>query len=376
MKFLHTSDWHLGASDGNRSLVDDQKFFIDDICRIIEENVVEAVLIAGDVYDRSVSSAEAIKLFDYAMSRFCLEKKLPVLIIAGNHDSAERLSTCRELLSGAGLHIVGDLGSEPVIVPLGDTDFYFLPWITEEKVKARFPDRKDSIRSLEDAYRVVTDSMRATFTEGRRHVLLSHSYIADSVTSTSDRAAVIGHAAQVSAEVFNGFDYVALGHLHGPQDINSFIRYSGTPMPYSYGAEEEQVKSVTIVDTADMSRTTCELGLLHGRATLTGTLAELLSDETPEELRNAYVNINITDEHVNSFILSQLFELYPYMTDCHGKTFEDVEGGTQMSIEEFEALENDPAAIFRRYCSEVMGMQDIGENLVALFTGAVEEVGR
>lgn len=230
MKLLHTSDWHIGAMDSERSLVEDQKFFIDRICDIINEQNIDAVLIAGDIYDRSNPSAEAIKLYDYAMTRMCKELNVQVLCIAGNHDGADRLSSCSELLSESGLHILGSLKAEPKIVSFEDTDIYFLPWITEEKVKSLYPEEKENISSLDDAYRTAVSHMEKTFLKNKRHILIAHAFITNSETSTSDRAAEIGFAAQLPANIFEAFDYTALGHLHKPQNVNDKIRYSGTPI--------------------------------------------------------------------------------------------------------------------------------------------------
>lgn len=145
MLFLHTSDWHLGASDGEFELQEDQRFFIDEICRIIQERHVDAVLLAGDVFDRAVASASAIRPFDYAMDRFCLEFNRRVIAISGNHDSAERLSSCGNLLEKAGLYICGALEAEPKVIPFDDSEVFLLPWITEEKVKSLYPDEREGM---------------------------------------------------------------------------------------------------------------------------------------------------------------------------------------------------------------------------------------
>ena len=132
MKLLHTSDWHLGSTEIDRSLHDDQVFFIDQICRIIQEEQVDAVMIAGDVYDRSVASADAMALYDGAVTRICKELRVPVLVIAGNHDGAERLANCSELLSAAGLHVCGSIEREPKRVAFEDTEVF--PWARRSRM--------------------------------------------------------------------------------------------------------------------------------------------------------------------------------------------------------------------------------------------------
>ena len=371
MKLLHTSDWHLGASEIDRSLKDDQFFFINEICRIIKEEQVGGVIVAGDVFDRSVSSAEAITLYDHAVTRICRDLGVPMMLIAGNHDSAERLSSCSELLALAGLHIVGSLEREPRIVPLDDAEIFFLPWITEEKVKSVYPEEKDNIQSIEDAYRAVVSKYREHFAEGKRHILIAHAFITNAETSTSDRAAEIGFATQVSASVFEGFDYVALGHIHKPQDVTGRIRYSGTPMAFSFGKEEKQEKSVTIIDTADMSRKTIKLPLLHRWTTITGTLDEVLHPEYDDDIVNGYVRVRVTDSYLGLEALSELRTVYPNCVDAKGKMY-DVEGSSvTLTIEELEAIETDPAAVFKHFCREETDVEP-DEHLISLFKDAIE----
>ena len=373
MILLHTSDWHLGAIDCERPLLADQQFFIDEICRVIEREKVDAVLIAGDVYDRSVASAEAIKLYDDAMTRICKTLGVPVLIIAGNHDSAERLASCSELLKAVGLHIAGALTRTPEVVPFADTEVFLLPWITEAKVKSIYPEEKDRIEGIEDAYRVVLDHFRAAFTPGKKHVLIAHAFITNAETSTSDRAAEIGFAMQVPASVFDGFDYVALGHIHKPQDVTGSIRYSGTPMPYSFGREETQQKSVTLIDTQTMERRIVPLGLLHRRTTITGTLEEVLHPAC-EEVKSGYVRAVVTDSFIGLETLSMLRGTYPNLLDASGKTFENESASVTMTIRELEELGRDPTEVFRYFCEEELGVKP-DERLLGLFQKATESVG-
>ena len=370
MIFLHTSDWHLGATEGEYDLLEDQRFFIDEICRIIRERQVDAVLLAGDVYDRSVASASAIRLYDYAMNRICRELGTKVLTIAGNHDSAERLSSCGQLLEKAGLYISGAAEREPKVVCFDDTEVFLLPWITEEKVRSLYPEERELIGSLTDAYRVVTNHMRDRFSPDKKHIVVSHAFITNSETSTSDRAAEIGFATQVSADVFAGFDYVALGHIHKPQDVNGFIRYCGTPMPYSFGKEEAQVKSVTLLDTKTMAKEILPLPLLHKRATLTGTYEELLNPDCPEEEKNGYVRLNVTDTAIGLELLSRLKQVYPHPLVVSGKAYEGDATTITLTMEELEQMESDPREVFKSFCREEMG-EEATPHFLELFEKAV-----
>ena len=372
MIFLHTSDWHLGAMGGERDLWDDQKYFIDAICGIVREKRVDAVLLAGDVYDRSVPAASAIGLYDYAMNRLCGELGVKVLTIAGNHDSAERLASCAGLLDKAGLYLQGAAQREPRVVDFADSQVFFLPWMTEEKIKSLYPEERDSITDLTEAYRVAVNHMREKFIPGKRHLLLSHAFITNAETSTSDRAAEIGFATQVPASVFEGFDYVALGHIHKPQQVNSYIRYSGSPMAYSFGKEERQEKSVTLIDTAAMTQEVVPLPLLHRWTTLTGDYEALLAGEYPEEIREGYVRLNVTDTAVGLDMLSRLRQVYPNALVVAGKTYDGEDTTITLTMEQLEQMESDPAEVFKSFCREEMG-QEATDHFLQLFARAVEE---
>lgn len=372
MIFLHTSDWHLGAMGGERDLWDDQKYFIDAICGIVREKRVDAVLLAGDVYDRSVPAASAIGLYDYAMNRLCGELGVKVLTIAGNHDSAERLASCAGLLDKAGLYLQGAAQREPRVVAFADSQVFFLPWMTEEKIKSLYPEERDGITGLTEAYRVAVNHMREKFISGKRHLLLSHAFITNAETSTSDRAAEIGFATQVPASVFEGFDYVALGHIHKPQQVNPFIRYSGSPMAYSFGKEERQEKSVTLIDTAAMTQEVVPLPLLHRWTTLTGDYEALLAGEYPAEIREGYVRLNVTDTAVGLDMLSRLRQVYPNALVVAGKTYDGEDTTITLTMEQLEQMESDPAEVFKSFCREEMG-QEATDHFLQLFARAVEE---
>lgn len=370
MKILHTSDWHLGATDSGRYLLDDQVHFIDEISEIIKNEGIEAVLIAGDVYDRSVASAEAIKLYDKAMTRICRDYRVPVIVIAGNHDGAERLESCFELLSSANLHVCGSLHREIRKVRLEDTDIYLLPWVTEEKVKSIYPEYKEQISSLEEAYKVAVEEMVKDFDPDKRHFLLAHAFIANSETSTSDKAAVIGTATQISAQIFEKFDYVALGHIHKPQDVNERVRYSGTPMAYSFGKEEIQEKSVTIIDTETMDHKIIPLHPLHRRTTLTGTLEELLHPDAEEDVIKGFIKLKVTDKPVGLSSLTQLREIYPLLFECESRNFDSEVSSIKLTIEEYEEMQTDPVKVFESFCIEMCDIEP-SDHLRDLFEHAV-----
>lgn len=371
MRLLHTSDWHLGMSfRSGITYVDDQKHFINEICHIATQNKVDGILIAGDVFDKSIASQDALALYDEAMTHICTELNIPVYIVAGNHDGAERLSSCNKLLEKSGLHIAGVLSSEPFCVCEGDVDIYLLPWISTDRVRAAYPDKAEEISSLQDAYKVVLDHYREVMNTNHKNIIVAHAYIADAETSTSDRAAEIGRATMVDSNVFESFDYVALGHLHGAQQITDHIRYSGTPMAYSFGKEETQTKSVTIYDTDTAEIITIPINNLHNRATLHGTYDELLEGEIDESVRCGYVKLEISDRYIGMDVMASMRERYPRLLEISGKSFEREDAKITMSIDEFESADTSPEVVFDRYCRDMLE-EAPGEHILGLFNKAL-----
>jgi len=371
MKLLHTSDWHLGMNFRGINIQEDQEYFLEQIYQIMEEEKVDAVLLAGDVFDRSIASSDAMKMYDKAMTKICGEMKCPVFMVAGNHDGAERLASCSQLLSQSGLYISGTLSEKMEPVEMGNVQIYLLPWFTLEKVRAVFPKEADSIQTLEEGYEFVCAKMRQSFQKEKKHILVSHAFIIHAETSVSDRAAEVGRAAAIGTKPFEGFDYVALGHIHGAQDIGNYIRYSGTPMPYSFGKEEKQIKSVTIIDTKTMERKKIPLEPLHARTTLAGKYEEILDNKTySERVRKGYVRVELEDVHVGLEVISSLREVYPNLLEVSGKSFEKEDAKITMSIDELEKQESDPLQILQQYFLDVLSVQP-DEHLLELFGKAV-----
>jgi exonuclease SbcD len=374
MKLLHTSDWHLGMTFRNgTSYEKDQRFVIDNICKIAVEEKVEGILLAGDVFDKSIASREAILLYDEIMTYICGTLDIPVYMVAGNHDGAERLSQCNELLKKSGLHIAGALKEEPQVAHIGDVDIYLLPWISTDKVAFIYPEEAENIKSMEDAYRIVLDKYRETFVEGHKNILVSHSFIVNAETSVSDRAAELGHATMVGSYVFDGFDYVALGHLHGPQKINEHIRYSGSPMAYSFGREEKQVKSVTIVDTDTWEQKVVPIPQLHKRITLTGTYEELMKADYEADILDGYVRLEVTDTYAGMEALALFRERYSNLLEMTSKSFEAEDTKITMTIEELEQTDLSPETVFKKYYQDSYNKEP-SEHLLKLFKKAVREI--
>lgn len=361
MKLLHTSDWHLGMSAGTRSLEEDQRFFLQQLYRIIDEEQIDAVLCAGDVYDSSVSNAEAIAVYNDATTEICAKRKVPFFIIAGNHDGAARLASCRELLKEAGLFVSGRLTRDIEPVSMDNVDIYLVPFFNKEEVAALFPELKKEITSQEKAMQVVCDHIRERRNPDKKNILMTHALIVNAELSESDRSARVGFATAISKDVFEGFDYVALGHIHKPQIVSEHIRYSGSPVKYSFGNEEKQEKCVIILDTDTMEQKVVPLEQLHDRRTVTGTYEEILH---MTELENMYLRLKVTDRYAGLELLAEMQGHFPYLLELYGKGLEENSRLVAMSVEELQVM--DEFDIMKKFCVETFSYEPTEEQ-VALF---------
>ncbi len=360
MKLIHTSDWHFGMTLGTGSYADDQRYFLEQLYALIEKEQVQAVLLAGDIYDSSVVSSEAIGIYNEAMTKLCLELKTQVIAIAGNHDSAARLSSCRELLKGAGLHITGKLEKDPAPILLdgGKLAVYSIPFFTRDEVTALLPEKKPEIRNTETAMLAYCDHIREAMDKTRKNIVLSHSLIVGSELSESDRSARVGFATAVSKDVFKEFDYVALGHIHKPQAIEHHIRYSGSPLKYSFGAEEKQEKGVVLIDTDTMDIRFVPIAPKRERRTVEGTFEELLARE---DIREDYLRLYVTDRYAGLELIAALREQFPYLLEIYGKSLSEEGGLSALSVDELETLNEEDIMI--KFLAESFGTEPTEDQL-------------
>ena len=348
MKLLHTSDWHFGMQAGLGTYEENQRYFLDQLYEIIRREKVDAVLCAGDIYDSGLANAAAIGLYNDAVTEICLHLGVPLLLIAGNHDSAPRLSACRELLRGAGLYVTGRLEREVEPVPLGeDVAVYPLPWFNRDEVCALFPERRQDIRSLETAFQVVCDHIRETMDPGKKNIVLSHAFVVGAELSESDRSARVGLASAVSKDVFQGFDYVALGHIHKPQQVAPHIRYSGSPLKYSFGAEERQEKGVVLVDTHTMEQTFLPVRPLRDHFTVRDTYENIVRRD---DLREHYLSLEVTDRYAGLELFADLQDRFPWLLTLRGKSLEETGEGAALRVEELERM--DEMDIMKKFMAE------------------------
>ena len=298
MKFVHLSDLHLGKRVNEYSMLEDQEYILTKIINIIDDEKPAGVIIAGDVYDKSIPSAEAVQMFDDFLTRLA-KRNLQVFIISGNHDSPERMSFGSRLMDQSGIHIsqVYDGKITPFTLQdeSGDVNIYMLPFVKPVHVK-RFSD--ESIESYTDAMRVAIAQMNVD--QSARNLLITHQFVTGATRSESEDISV-GGSDNVDVSVFDGFDYVALGHIHSPQNCTSErVRYCGTPLKYSF-SEAKDNKSITVVELEEkgkLSVKTVSLVPMRDMVEIKGRYNEIMLKSFYESTsyQEDYIHITLTDE--------------------------------------------------------------------------------
>ena len=313
MKFVHLSDLHIGKRVNEFSMLEDQEYIFTEIINIIDSENVDCVIIAGDVYDKSVPSAEAVQLFDDFLCRLA-GRKLQVFVISGNHDSAERIAFGSRLMNMSGIHMSpvysGHVEPFEMQDEYGRMNIYMLPFIKPANVRI-FENQKE-ILTYTDALRAAVEEMNIETSV--RNIIVTHQFVTGAVRSDSEEISV-GGTDNVDAVVFEGFDYTALGHIHRPQNITSEkIRYCGTPLKYSF-SEASDIKSVTVVELKEKNNLnirTIPLVPKYDMREIKGTYVELTLKSTYENINcNDYFHITLTDEENIPDAIGKLQVIYP-----------------------------------------------------------------
>jgi exonuclease SbcD len=346
VRFIHTADWHLGRLLHSVHLTEDQAHVLDQFVDLVRQERPHAVLIAGDVYDRAVPPVEAVDLLDYTLDRIVRGLGVPVIVIAGNHDSADRLGFGSELLARQDLHIVGPLGSQPVVVGVqdGEQAIAVLPIPYAEPALVRERLAEPHVHDHSAAMAALCGRALAAVPAGALGVAVAHAFVAGGAQSESERPLSVGGAGNVPADVFAGFSYVALGHLHRPQSLvgqpppagsrpgsaesdqlslgafpptASLLHYAGSLLPYSF-AEADHEKSVAIVDIpvtpAGPAAAHVELVRLSPRRQvrrIQGLLADVLAAGKADRGAQDYLEVTLTDHGAIYDAMGRLREVYP-----------------------------------------------------------------
>lgn len=317
MKFVHLGDLHIGKRVNDFLMLNDQEYVLEQIIDIISKEKIDGVLIAGDVYDKQVPSLEAIKLFDDFLTRIA-NMDVKVFIISGNHDSAERLSFAGRLIEKSGVYIApmyeGNVIKHTAKDEYGDIDIYMLPYVKPVYVKKYYQDRE--IDSYNDALKCAMESI--DIDEKKRNIIVAHQFVTGATVCDSEELS-IGGLENVDASIFDKFDYVALGHIHGAQKVQrDTLRYSGTPLKYSF-SEINHKKSITIVEIkdkkdneVDISIELKELKPLHDMRKIKGEYDEItLKENYINTDTRDYMHIILTDEDDIPDAIGKLRAIYP-----------------------------------------------------------------
>jgi exonuclease SbcD len=318
MKLMHLGDLHLGKSLGDFDLNEDQKYILDQILGIIDEREVDGILIAGDVYDRAVPSESATNLLDYFLK--CLaDKKVKTFMISGNHDSDDRLNYGSSLFAANHIYIsaqfMGNLYRQTVIDEHGEADIYLLPFVKASQVRHFYPEEK--IESYDDAVRTIL--AHAQIDPGKRNILVAHQFVAgkgaDPELGGSESAGTqsVGLVEKIGYDCFDGFDYVALGHIHSPQSVGrKEVRYSGSPLKYSLSevGNDKSVPVITLGEKGDVDIELVKLRPMRDMRHLKGPIEKLLDREnitSPED----FIYATLTNEDIIDDAMGILQQVYP-----------------------------------------------------------------
>lgn len=313
MKFVHLSDLHLGKRVNGYSMIEDQKYILLKILNVIDEQKAEAVVIAGDVYDKPIPPTEAVQLFDDFLFRL-VERNLQILVISGNHDSPERIAFGSRFMDKSGVHMSQVYNGKNDLVELkdkyGKVNFYMLPFVKPSNVRRFFED--EEINTYTDAVRVAVSHMNVN--KKARNVIITHQFVTGAQRSESETIAV-GGTDNVDSYVFDDFDYVALGHIHGPQNVGkNTVRYCGTPLKYSF-SEISHKKSVTVVEMkgkGNVKVSTVDLTPKLDMREIKGTYEELTFKKNYENTNTEdYLHIILTDEEDVADAVAKLRCVYP-----------------------------------------------------------------
>lgn len=374
MKFIHLSDLHLGIRVNDFSMSEDQRYILDRILDIIDSEAPDGIIIAGDIYDKSMPPAEAVAMFDDFISSIA-ERKIKTFIISGNHDSAERIAFGSRIMNAGGIYLSpvynGDI--KPVVMEdeYGSVNIYMLPFVRPSAVRAFYPD--DDTDSYSSAVGTAVKHMNADFSQ--RNIIITHQFVTGAVRSDSEDISV-GGTDNVSADIFADFDYTALGHIHKPQNIGSErIRYCGTPLKYSF-SEAKQDKSVTVIELGkkgDVNVRTVKLIPLRDMTELKGSYEELMKKSFYEGTgyTEDYVHITLTDENDIPDAVSKLRLVYHRLMKMD---YDNARTKKQSIIEGMtSAREADPEKLFGEFF-ESQNNVPMNDEQAAFVSGIIKDI--
>lgn len=373
MKIMHLSDLHIGKKVNEYSMLQDQVYILKEILQIIDNEKVETVIIAGDVYDRSLPPNEALELFDEFLYQLS-SRNVNVFVISGNHDSPERISYGGRMMTENKIFLspVYDGNVKPITLndDYGEVNFYLLPFVRPADIRRYFPD--ENIENYTDAVKVAIDNMNVDFSE--RNILVTHQFVTGAELSESEDI-IVGGTDNVSGEVFDGFDYVALGHIHREQTVGKDnIRYCGTPLKYSF-SEAKHIKSVTILDFNDKGNieySKIPLTPFRDMREIRGTYYELTLKSSYESTNTEdYLHITLTDEEDIPDAIGKLRSIYPNIMKLDYDNLRTRGSGTVDAIENIES--KSPFELFADLFKQ-QNNQDMGEEQEEIMRNLIDKI--
>ncbi|MBD2872588.1 exonuclease SbcCD subunit D [Paenibacillus arenilitoris] len=386
MKLFHTADWHLGKLVQGVYMTEDQRYVLRQLLQAVEEEKPDAVIIAGDLYDRAVPPTEAVELLDELLGRIVLELNTPVLAIAGNHDSPDRINFGTKLMESRGLYLAGQLREElkPVVLrdAFGEVHFHLIPYADPAAVRYAIGD--ESIRTHDDAMRALIAKLSSSLDPAARHVLVGHAFVTpagepESNTSDSERPLAIGGAEHVSAVHFEPFHYTALGHLHQAHFVRSqSIRYAGSPLKYSI-SEEKHAKGYLAVElgaAGEVKVEKRELKPLRDMRRVEAPLEELEKHPLSED----YVFVTLLNDNPVLFPMEKVRTVYPNALHVDRRAVHAGGGGnpSEGKASGQGRREADPIELFAAFYREVKGqpLEEAKKRLFAeTYFGLLREEG-
>lgn len=364
MRFLHTADWHIGKKLHGYDLLENQKAAMEEILAIAKKEAVDAIIIAGDLYDRSVPGIESIELLNKQFIQMNLEAGLPILAVSGNHDSATRLATGGPWYKQRNFHLHTTLEEALVPVEFPEVQFFLLPYF--EPIAARLYFEDDSLKTIGQAVARVVEAMASAFDPNKKQVLVSHFFVAGSLRTDSETSVEVGGLDAVPVDVFAAFDYVALGHLHSKNAIKEGkVRYSGSLLKYSL-SEINDEKGVWLIDSQTMEPAFQALTPLQDIQHYQASFAELTDPTIYQTLdRQAFWHFEITDRAIIPNMMNQLREIYPFVLTVERTNGHDVVVQTTKKRSKKVA----PTVVLANFFNEVTGEELTDQQREWLETG-------
>ena len=372
MKILHTADWHIGRFLHGQNLLEDQKHLLAQILEIVKSHEVDAVLVAGDIYDRAVPPKEAVVVLNEFIKELS-ELNIPLVMISGNHDSSERLDFASELLKKSDLFILADLKQvdQPIVLGNGQVDIniYGIPFASPEVVRDVFD---VEVKTYDEAHTFLIEKITDSMSDSENNILMSHCFVDGAEESESEKTLSIGGSDRVSYEPMVDFDYVALGHLHAPQKrVKDHIRYSGSIGKYSF-SEHQQKKGVTLLEFGNKGLKNIQhIDLLPQRNVriLEGSLLDLIEQGKTDPNNDDYIMVRLTDDVALLEPMAKLRAVYPNTLHLEQKKFQTDPLITPKS----EQLDKDPFKLVEDFYLQSTNTE-LSDEQVAILSDILKEI--